>query len=169
MKELTVKPGKRYLAIAAFFPLVAVFTYWWLSQVPSSGNPAEEQSAVNMLCAFLLLPGVVIALFYKATCLTVDDGGMVSSRLFRPAVRCSWDEVSGVELKEEGLAFPCVIRANGRKIAKITRAFDGYDQLLDLLTERGMLRESGLMDRAKTWVALDRMKMKDVIGKRKKQ
>ena len=69
----------------------------------------------------------------------------------------------------EALAFPCVIKANGRKIAKITRAFDGYDQLLDLLTERGMVRENGLMDRAKFWVALDRMKMKDVIGRRKKQ
>ena len=77
--------------------------------------------------------------------------------------------MTGAELKGEGYAFPCVIKANGRKIAKITRAFDGYDQLLDLLMERDILRENGLMDRAQFWVALDRMKMKDVIGKRKKQ
>ena len=167
MSALMVKPSKRYLAIAAINPLAAVFTYWALSQAPSSGNPAEEKIAITAFCALLLLPGVVIALFYKATCLTVDDGGMVSKRLLRPTVRCSWGEVTSAELKEEALAFPCVIRANGRKIAKITRAFDGYDQLLDLLTERGMLREDGLMGAAKTWVALDRMKIGDLFGSKK--
>lgn len=167
MSSLTIKPGKAYLLIAAMFPLLAIGFYWGFGQAEPSGDPVAAQIAIVVFCLLWALPGVIVALFYKLTRLTVDDAGMVSARLLRPTVRCTWDEVTGAELKEEALAFPCVIRANGRRIAKITRAFDGYDQLLDLLTERGMLREDDLMGAAKTWVALDRMKVSDLFGRKK--
>ena len=59
----------------------------------------------------------------------------------------------------------CVIYAHGKKVAKIPLAVDYYMQLLDLLVERGLLKDGEAVEQAKFGAALRRVTFEDLRDK----
>ena len=168
MKTLTVKPGKAYLLVAAilFAMVLACFLALLFSgAVRGSDNPAESLRLALLLLVVFSLPSAVVLLFWKWTVYIFDDEGMVARRLFRPIRRYRWADITDAKVARRDTGHTCVIYSHGKKVAKIPLAFDYYMQLLDLLVERGLLKNGEAVEQAKFGAALRRVTFKDLSGK----
>lgn len=145
MRTLTVKPGKQYLYLACGFLVFPVFIFLvaFLSKQFAS-DPMLDRFALVVLAA---LPSIYFILIYWNKRVEVDGAGIKVRTLLRFERRYSWDGLTAKDrtrhLRVNGIGIyrGCEIRRNGRKVAEIPAAFDGYFDLLGELERRKLLED----------------------------
>ena len=63
------------------------------------------------------------------------------------------------------MAFPCKVYAGKKLIAKVPRAFVGYEQLIIELKRRKLMQEDEELESAESVLAFDKMSIKDLFKK----
>lgn len=144
MRPIIAKASTPYLVIACVFFAAAVLLLVPVVLLDQSGEPLLDRLAI---CGLAALPGVFFVLIYRNKRIELDDRGITVQNLFGQERRYSLDEITDAEVKGHyaaGSAYrECTIRANGRKIAEIPIAFDGYLNMAGYLRHLGILQEDG--------------------------
>lgn len=159
MQTLTVKRSKDYLR------LELVFLGFGLLMSAAVALAAPKDDSLWMSLGFIPL-GAFPAFFlipYRWVRVEIDARGITSFRPLRPTRRYSWDEITSAEIDARTVFCPCIIKSNGRTIAKIPRKFDGYEQMISLLSRRGLLKDDDSLRRARHWVTLSKAKPRDLF------
>lgn len=165
MSTLTVRAGKAYLYWGLIFLVVFGLLF---GLIPVCLAPGDDPLWICMaFVALTVSPSLVFFLPYKWVWADIDRYGITSHRLLRPTKHYSWEEISDAEIDGRTGYYPCIIRSNGKTIAKIPRKFDGYEQMLRILSRKGLLKEDANLRRTRSWIKLSKMQPKDLLDKKR--
>ena len=164
-KRIVIKPGKVYWFIGIGWIAVGVFFHWGLRQAKPSDNPQNDEIILLLSLAIPILIGLLFFLYCVLKRVIINERGIASALFLLPRRSYDWNEISYANINPEAKAFPCKVYAGGKLIAKVPRAFVGYEQLLIELKKRELLQEGELLDFAEFVVALDKIKIRDLFKK----
>lgn len=155
MGVLTIKPGKVYLLCGACSILVGVLFWWGLGQAKPSDNPEMDLMLIILFCSVYVVADLLLFAYCGATRICVSDDGITVKKLFGPTMEYSWGDVTHARVAVEAYAFPCEVYSRECRIAKVPRAFAGYENLLEVLAGRGLLEEGAALDRTRRILEID--------------
>lgn len=161
-KRIVIKPGKVYWFIGIFWIATGFLFHWVLSQAKPSDNPNADK--MILLLSFLIpaFIGLLTLLYCVLKRIISDERGMTSALFLLPRTY-NWNEI----LNMEASAYPCKAYAGEKLIAKVPRAFVGYEQLIIELKRRNLMQEDEKLESAESILALDKMKISDFFKKEK--
>lgn len=160
-----IRPSAVYWIIDLGCIAVGVLMYWGLGQARPSDNPQFDR-VIHLLV--LIIPMIIglISLLYAATKrITIDEDGVSSGLFLSRRKLYKWNEITSAHIISEAMAYPCMVYAGERLIAKVPRAFIGYESLLRELEKRKIICEDDLYEAAMGMVTLDRIKLRDFFKK----
>jgi len=164
-KRIVIKPGKVYWFTGILSIATGFLYHWGLSQAKPSDNPNTDKIAVLLIFLIFVSIGIVSFLYCVLKRITVDESGITSAPFLLPKRTYNWSEISYANINIEAGAFPCKVYVGEKLIAKVPRAFVGYEQLLMELKRRELLQEDELLKSAESILALDKIKISDLFKK----
>ena len=164
-KRIVIKPGKVYwfpgiLSIAAGF-----LYHWGMSQAQPTDNPRADKMAVLLSFLIPVFIGLLHFLYCVLKRIIIDETGITSGVFLTPRKHYSWSEITNAYIIREAVAYPCKVYAGEKLIAKVPRAFNGYESLLYELEKRKIIQEDDLYEVAMGMVILDKIKLRDFFKK----
>ena len=158
---IIIRPGLVYL----FFSFMAIglgVTYFWvLGKALPSDNPEVDKMA--RLILFFLTVGIVSGLYVLLTKIKIDNEKIEITRFPLKRKEYFWFDITTAKIINEALAYPCVIYTAEKRIAKVPRAYIGYEKLLNELSKRKIIEEDDLYRSARAMLAFDKLKLRDLF------
>ena len=164
-KKIVVRPGMVYLFGGILDIAVGFFMFWGLGQALPSGDPVTAETVRWLLLLFIFIIGLYSILFFSLSKIQLDDENISINKLPLKRRNYLWSEITHAKITNEALAYPCVIYAGEKKIAKIPRAFIGYEQFLKELDRRNILWQDDLYVEARIILEMDKVKIRDLFRK----
>ena len=113
----------------------------------------------------MLIIALYFILFFSLSKIQLDDENISINKFPLKRRDYLWSEIAHAKIISEAFAYPCVIYAGEKKIAKIPRAFIGYEQLLNELDRRNILWHDDLYLEARIILEMDKVKIRDLFRK----
>lgn len=164
-KKIVVRPGIVYLFGGILCIAVGFFMFWGLGQALPSDDPVTAEIVRWLLLLFILIIGLYSILFFSLSKIQLDDENISINKFPLKRRDYLWSEITHAKITNEALAYPCVIYVGEKKIAKIPRAFIGYEQLLTELDRRNILWQDDLYVEARIILEMDKVKIRDLFRK----
>ena len=164
-KKIVVRPGIVYLFGGILYIAVGFFMFWGLGQALPSDDPVTAEIVRWLLLLFILIIALYSILFFSLSKIQLDDENISINRFPLKRRDYLWSEITYAKIIDEAFAYPCVIYAGEKKIAKIPRAFIGYEQLLNELDRRNILWQDDLYVEARIILEMDKVKIRDLFKK----
>lgn len=164
-KKIVVRPGIVYLFGGILYIAVGFFMFWGLGQALPSDDPVTDKIVRWLLLLFILIIALYSILFFSLSKIQLDDENISINRFPLKRRDYLWSEITYAKIIDEAFAYPCVIYAGEKKIAKIPRAFIGYEQLLNELDRRNILWQDDLYVGARIMLEMDKVKIRDLFKK----
>ena len=164
-KKIVVRPGIVYLFGDILYIAVGFFMFWGLGQALPSDDPVTDEIVRWLLLLFILIIALYSILFFSLSKIQLDDEKISINRFPLKRRDYLWSEITHAKIIDEAFAYPCVIYAGEKKIAKIPRAFIGYEQLLNELDRRNILWQDDLYVGARIMLEMDKVKIRDLFKK----
>ena len=164
-KKIVVRPGIVYLFGGILCTAVGFFMFWGLGQALPSDDSVTAEIVRWLLLLFILIIGLYSILFFSLSKIQLDDENILINKFPLKRRDYLWSEITHAKITNETLAYPCVIYAGEKKIAKIPRAFIGYEQLLNELDRRNILWQDDLYVEARIILEMDKVKIRDLFRK----
>jgi len=160
---IVIRPGLVYLFFS-FMPIVLGVTYFWvLGKALPSDNPEVDKMARLILLLFFLTVGIVSGLYSLLTKIKIDNEKIEITRFPLKKKEYFWFDITTAKIINEALAYPCVIYTAEKRIAKVPRAYIGYEKLLNELSKRKIIEEDDLYLEARGMLAFDKLKLRDLF------
>ena len=160
---IVIRPGLVYLFIS-FMPIVLGVTYFWaLGKALPSDSPETDKMARWILLLFFLTVGLVSGLYALLTKIKIDNEKIEITRFPLKRKEYFWFDITTAKIINEALAYPCVIYTAEKRIAKVPRAYIGYEKLLNELSKRKIIEEDDLYRSARAMLAFDKLKLRDLF------
>ena len=164
-KKIVVRPGIVYLFGGILCIAVGFFMFWGLGQALPSDDPVTDEIVRWLLLLFMLIIALYFILFFSLSKIQLDDENISINKFPLKRRDYLWSEIAHAKIISEAFAYPCVIYAGEKKIAKIPRAFIGYEQLLNELDRRNILWHDDLYLEARIILEMDKVKIRDLFRK----
>ena len=164
-KKIVVRPGIVYLFGGILCIAVGFFMFWGLGQALSSDDPVTDEIVRWLLLLFMLIIALYFILFFSLSKIQLDDENISINKFPLKRRDYLWSEITHAKIISEAFAYPCVSYAGEKKIAKIPRAFIGYEQLLNELDRRNILWHDDLYLEARIILEMDKVKIRDLFRK----
>ena len=141
---IVIRPGLVYLFFSFMVIGVGVTFFWGLGK------------------AFLTV-GIVSGLYVLLTKIKIDNEKIEITRFPLKRKEYFWFDITTAKIINEALAYPCVIYTAEKRIAKVPRAYIGYEKLLNELSKRKIIEEDDLYRSARAILAFDKLKLRDLF------
>ena len=155
---IVIRPGLVYLFFSFMTIGLGVTTFWGLGKALPSDNPEMDKMARLILLLFFLTVGIVSGLYVLLTKIKIDNEKIEITRK-----EYFWFDITTAKIINEALAYPCVIYTAEKRIAKVPRAYIGYEKLLNELSKRKIIEEDDLYLEARGMLAFDKLKLRDLF------
>lgn len=163
--RIVIKPGIIYWVIGIFWIAIGFFLHWGMSQAKPSDNPMADEIVLLLSLVIPVFIGLLFLLYCVLKRIIVDEKGITSAIFLLPRRSYDWNEITSAYIIREAAAYPCKVYAGETLIAKVPRAFIGYESLLKELEKRNIIRENDLYEVAMGMVILDKIKLRDFFKK----
>lgn len=164
-RRIVIKPGKVYWFLGFFWIALGFFWHWGISQAKPSDNPEADKMVVLLSSAIPVFIGLLHILYCVYKRLIIDEKGISSALFLLPRRSYGWNEITSAKITEEAMAFPCKVYAGKKLIAKVPRAFVGYEQLIIELKRRKLMQEDERLESAESVLVFDKMSIRDLFKK----
>ena len=159
---IVIRPGLVYLFFSFMTIGLGVTTFWGLGKALPSDNPEMDKMARLILLLFFLTVGIVSGLYVLLTKIKIDNETDIT-RFPLKKKEYFWFDITTAKIINEALAYPCVIYTAEKRIAKVPRAYIGYEKLLNELSKRKIIEEDDLYLEARGMLAFDKLKLRDLF------
>ena len=164
-KKIVVRPRIIYLFIGLLCIAMGFTIFLGLGQALPSDDQVTTEIVRWSLLLFILIIALYSILFFSLSKIQLDDENISINRFPLKRRDYLWSEITYAKIIDEAFAYPCVIYAGEKKIAKIPRAFIGYEQLLNELDRRNILWQDDLYVEARIILEMDKVKIRDLFRK----
>jgi len=164
-KRIVIKPGKVYWFTGILSIATGFLYYWGMGQADQAGNPKAAKIAQLATTMIPIIVGMGFLLYSAVKRIIIDETGITSGVFLTPRKHYSWNEITNAYIIREAVAYPCKVYAGEKLIAKVPRAFNGYESLLYELEKRKIIQEDDLYEVAMGMVILDKIKLRDFFKK----
>lgn len=160
---IVIRQGLVYLFFSFMTIGLGVTTFWGLGKALPSDNPEVDKMARLILLLFFLTVGTVSGLYVLLTKIKIDNEKIEITRFPLKRKEYFWFDITTAKIINEALAYPCVIYTAEKRIAKVPRAYIGYEKLLNELSKRKIIEEDDLYLEARGMLAFDKLKLRDLF------
>ena len=137
-EPIVIRPGFPYYLLFIMAAGVAVMSYWGLRRpAPPSDNPLADKYLPILIPLFILLIGIMSAVYYIIKSIELYDDRLVVHGFINSGTYM-WEDITKALCKNE-LGFPIVVYCGGKRIFKIEMAYRGYEVLKKELLDRDLL------------------------------
>ena len=163
--RIVIRPSAVYWIISLLFFAGGLLMYWGLGQALPSANPRTDKIIHLLSLIIPVTTGLLFVLYAATKRITVDEDGITSGIFLSRRKLYTWNEITSAYIIREAVAYPCKVYAGKKLIAKVPRAFNGYESLLYELEKRKIIQEDDLYEVAMGMVILDKIKLRDFFKK----
>lgn len=160
-----IRPGVVYWILCPFFIASGIFYGWGMSQAKPTDNPLFDMIATLLPAIIQIIVGLGFLLYSAVKRIIIDETGITSGFFLAPRKHYNWSEITSAYIVREAMAYPCKVYAGEKLIAKVPRAFIGYEALLKELEKRKIIQEDDLYEIAMGMVILNKIKLRDFFKK----